>query len=536
MRSSSPGIAWCRVAVLAALTLAVTTGAAVAQKSGGILKIPHGDSPASMSILEESTIVAEGPMMAVFNNLVMFDQHIPQNRLDTIVPDLSTEWSWSEDGTTLTFKLRQGVKWHDGKPFTAKDVKCTWDLLQGKGTEKLRINPRKSWYQNLAEVTTNGDFEASFHLKRPQPSFIGLLASGWSPVYPCHVSPHEMRQHPIGTGPFKFVEFKPNESIKLTRNTDYWKPGRPYLDGIEYTIIRSAGTWILALGAHQFDRTGPGFVSVPVLKEIESQAPEMSCQIASWNTSRTAIINRAVPPFDNPELRRAITLTLDRKAFIDIIGEGQGEIGATMQPPPDGVWGMPAEMLRTLPGYDPDIAKSRAEAREIMTKLGFGPDKRLPLTLTTRNVAAYRDPAVILIDQLKEIFIDGTLNAIDTTQWYPTVMRKDYTLAFTVTETGLDDPDQMFYENYSCGSERNYTGYCNPEVDKLIDEQSAETDFEKRRQIVWRIERYLAEDGGRPIIFHPRSVTCSYPQVKGITVGVNSPYNEWRLEDAWLDR
>src|SRR5947199_2429795 len=91
--------------------------------------------------------------------------------------------------------------------------KCTWDLLLGKATEKLRINPRKSWYQNLAEVTTDSDFEVSFHLKRPQPSFIGLLASGWSPVYPCHVSPREMRQHPIGTGPFKFVEFKPNESI-----------------------------------------------------------------------------------------------------------------------------------------------------------------------------------------------------------------------------------------------------------------------------------------------------------------------------------
>ena len=399
MRFIGKAIACGRAAVWAALALTLISASAVAQKSGGILKIPHGDSPASMSIHEESTIVSEGPMMAVFNNLVMFDQHIPQNRLDTIVPDLAVEWSWSEDGTTLTFKLRQGVKWHDGKPFTARDVNCTWDLLLGRGTEKLRINPRKSWYQNLAEVTINGDFEASFHLKRPQPSFIGLLASGWSPVYPCHVTPREMRQHPIGTGPFKFVEFKPNESIKLTRNPDYWKPGRPYLDGIEYTIIRNASTWILALGAQQFDRTGPGFVPISLLKEIKNQAPEMSCEIASWNTSRTAIINPAVPPFDNPELRRAIMLALDRKAFIDIIGEGQGEIGATMQPLPNGVWGMPADMLRTLPGYDPDTAKNREQAKQIMQKLGYGPDKRLAVTVTTRNVAAYRDPAVILIDQ-----------------------------------------------------------------------------------------------------------------------------------------
>src|SRR5499427_1180076 len=523
------GVVWLLVAMSAGPP-------ALAQKQGGILRQYIIDSPASMSIHEETTVVAERPMMAVMNNLVLFDQHIAQNSLSTIVPELATDWAWDEDGTKLLFHLRQGVKWHDGKPFTAADVKCTWDLVQGKTAERLRVNPRKAWYTNLAEVVPNGDYEVTFVLKRPQPAFLALLATGMSPVYPCHVPPPQMRQHPIGTGPFKFVEFKPNESIKLTRNPDYWKPDRPYLDGIEYTIIRNASTWILALGAHQFDRTGPGFVPISLLKEIKSQAAEISCQIASWNTSRTAIINRAVPPFDNPELRRAIMLALDRKAFIDIIGEGQGEIGATMQPPPNGVWGMPADMLRMLPGYDPDIGKNREQARQIMQKLGYGPDKRLAVTVTTRNVAAYRDPAVILIDQLKQIYIDGTLNAIDTTQWYPTVMRKEYTLAFTVTETGLDDPDQMFYENYFCGSERNYTGYCNAQVDKLIDQQSVEPDVEKRRQIVWEIEQHLAEDGGRPIIFHPRSATCSYSQVKGLTVGVNSPYNLWRMEDAWLDR
>ena len=116
--------------------------------------------------------------------------------------------------------------------------------------------------------------------------------------------------------------------------------------------------------------------------------------------------------------------------------------------------------------------KNRAEAREIMKKLGYGPDKRLAIEVTTRNAPAYRDPAVLLIDQLKEIYIDATLNAIDTAQWYPTVMRKDYTIGVTVSENGLDDPDQQFYENFVCGSERNYTGYCNPEVDKLIDQQS----------------------------------------------------------------
>src|SRR5689334_10575240 len=231
-------------AILALLPLLAGT-TAKAQKQGGTLRIFHRDSPANMSIHEEGTISVVAPMMPIFNNLVLFNQHEKQNRLDNIVPDLAESWSWSEDGKDLTFKLRHGVNWHDGKPFTAADVKCTWDLLLGKAKEKLRVNPRETWYLNLAEVSANGDDEAVFHMKRPQPAFLALLASGDSPVYPCHVSPRDMRSHPIGTGPFKFVDYKPSQWLKVERNPDYWKPGRPYLDGIEYTIIPNRSTAVL---------------------------------------------------------------------------------------------------------------------------------------------------------------------------------------------------------------------------------------------------------------------------------------------------
>jgi peptide/nickel transport system substrate-binding protein len=345
-----------------------------------------------------------------------------------------------------------------------------------------------------------------------------------------------MRQHPIGTGPFKFVEFKPNESIKVTRNPDYWKRGLPYLDGIEYTIIRNTSTAVLTLATGKLDRTWPGVVPLPLMREIKGQAPQIECGIYPWNIPRLLIINRERPPFDNPELRRAIGLSLDRKAFIDILSDGQGDIGGTMLPPPDGTWGVPPEVLKTFPGYNPDVAQNRAEAREIMKKLGYGPDKHLAVPLTTRNVLAYRDPAVLLIDQLKEIYIDATLDLVDTTAWYPRVSRKDYGIGLTVAENGLDDPDQQYYENYICGAERNYTGYCDPEVDKMIDRQSAESDTEKRRKLVWEIERKLAEDGARPVIYYARTAYCSYPYVKNLTIMVNSNYNGWRFEDVWLDR
>jgi peptide/nickel transport system substrate-binding protein len=522
------------LAAAGSLSLALSAAdAAFAQKAGGILKIGHFDSPASMSMHEESTAAVNRPMMGVFSNLVVYKQDVPQNSMRSIVPELATSWAWNEEGTELTFPLREGVRWHDGKPFTAKDVKCTWDLLSGKTNEKLRLNPRKSWYSNLEEVTTNGDYEVTFRLKHPQSSFLALLASGWSPVYPCHVSPRDMRTRPIGTGPFKFVEFKPNEVIRVARNPDYWKPGRPYLDGIEWTIIKDVSTRTLAFVAGKVDLIFG--VTIPQLQDVKNQAPQTICEVNAANVPRNLIVNRDIAPFTSPDLRHAMSLSFDRKAFIDIITGGQGDIGAAMQPPPEGVWGMPPEMLKTLPGYDPDVQKNRAAARKIMEKLGYGSDKRLAVTVSTRNVSGYRDPAVILIDQLKEVYIDGVLETVDTTQWYPKVMRKDYAVGLNITESGVDDPDPIFYENYVCGAERNYTGYCNREVDRLVDQQSAESDVEKRKKLVWEIERRLAEDDARPILFYPRAAVCWQPPMKGLTLMVNSIYNGSRFDDLWLD-
>jgi peptide/nickel transport system substrate-binding protein len=274
----------------------------------------------------------------------------------------------------------------------------------------------------------------------------------------------------------------------------------------------------------------------PQLKDVKSQVSEAICDLVPDNAARNLILNRAAPPFDNPDLRRAMTLSLDRKAFIDILREGQGDIGGALLPPPEGVWGMPLDILNTLRGYDPDVPKNRAEARQIMQKLGYGQDRRLAVTVSTRNTPPYRDPAVILIDQLKGVYIDGVLDTIPTVNWYPKVARKDYTVGLSISENSLDEPDQSFYENYVCAAEHNYSGYCNPEVDKLIDRQSMEPDQEKRQKLVWDIERKLAEDDAQPVIFYGRVAHCWRPQVRGLTLMVNSMFNGSRYEDVWLDK
>ena len=186
-----PSRPWAWIAGLVAALMLLSAAPVQAQKQGGTLRITHRDSPGNMSIHEEGTISVVLPMMGVFNNLVMFDQHVARNSLDSIVPDLATKWTWNEDGKRLTFALREGVTWHDGKPFTAADVKCTWDLLAGTAKENFKLNVRKGWYSNVESVTANGEHEAVFTLKQPQPAILALFASGFTPVYPCHVSPRD---------------------------------------------------------------------------------------------------------------------------------------------------------------------------------------------------------------------------------------------------------------------------------------------------------------------------------------------------------
>ncbi|MFN4088241.1 MAG: ABC transporter substrate-binding protein, partial [Alphaproteobacteria bacterium] len=352
-----------RLAAIALAAIAVAAGPAGAQKAGGVLKAYHRDNPPSASIHEEATISTAQPFSAVFNNLLIFDQHVKTNSLDHLQAELATAWAWSEDMTKLTFQLREGVRWHDGKPFTAEDVKCTWDTVSGKRDAGWRKNPREPWYFNLEEITTNGRYEVAFHLKRPQPSFLAFLAGGFSPVYPCHVDGREMRSKPIGTGPFKVAEFRQNEHIRLVRNDDYWKPDRPYLDGVEWRIIQARSTRVLAFIAGEFDLTFSQDVSIPLLRDVQANAPKAYCELNASNVHGNLLVNREAPPFDDPRIRRAMVLAIDRPAFITVLSEGRDKIGGAMLPAPAGVWGAPAEYFDPVPGYGPDIAGNRAEGR-----------------------------------------------------------------------------------------------------------------------------------------------------------------------------
>src|SRR5436305_3340141 len=450
---------------------------------------------------------------------------------------MASNWSREATNTKLTFKLPEGVKWHDGKPFTAKDVQCTWNMLIGKGeAADFRKNARQVWYFNLEDVTTNGDNEVTFNLKAPQPSFLLLLASGYSPIYPGQVPQQTMRTRPVGTGPFKFAEFKRGDSIRLVRNPGYWKQGRPYLDEITFKMIDSRSTRMLAFATGEFDITFPSDVSVPLMKDVKARTPNAICEMVPTGTQINLMVNRVNPPFDDPDLRKAMSLAIDRKAFNTVLMEGSALMGGAMLPQPVGEWGMPPEMVSSLTGYGPDTEKNVAQARQIMEKLGYSDTKPLQIKIQTRNLPTYRDPAVLLTDQLKKIHIVGELDILDTPRWYAKLAKKEYTIGLNVTGSSVDDPDGNIVENYSCKSERNYTQYCNAEVDRLLEAQSRELDKDKRKQLVWEIERILVDDAARPIVLAGIAGNCSQPYVRNFKPHDNSQYNNLRFEDVWLDK
>ncbi len=522
---------------VALLTAFMALGLPVqAQKAGGTLRVQLLDTPPSPSLLEEITVSAAVPFMGVFNNLVIYDQSVVRNTFDSIRPDLASDWTVSTDGLHVQFNLRQGVLWHDGKPFTAADVRCTFDLLMEKGEAKLRRNPRGVWYANVREVAVNDDHQVTFHLKEPQPSLLAFLAAGWSAIYPCHVPPAQMRRHPIGTGPFKFVELKSNERARVEKNSNYWKPGRPYLDAIEYTIIANRATRMLSFAAGSTDMLFPTDATVPLLKDIKNQVPDAQCTLRPLGVTYNLIINRDSAPFNDERVRKALALTLDRQSFVDITSQGKDIIGGSMLPPPTGVWGVGPDVLKKFPGYDGDVEANREKGRALMREAGYGPDKRIKIKLSTRNNASYRDMATIMTGELRHIYVDAELDLIDSAVYFNRLYQKNYTLVVNATGSSIDDPDQHFAENYGCGAPRNFNGYCNPTVTSLIAAQSRERDIDKRRSIVHDIERKLAEDFARPIISHTVAAACQQAAVRGLTIMVNSIYNGWRFEDVWLDR
>jgi peptide/nickel transport system substrate-binding protein len=531
----APTLALCLLVAVLVL-LAALPVPAQAPKPGGVLTIHPLSAPPTLSPHEESTVAVTQQASPCFNNLVYYDPAKKQESIDTIIPELAEKWSWQDNYRNLVFLLRKDVKWHDGKPFTAKDVKYTFDLVRGApdAQGKLRVNPRKLWYENIEAIEAPEPYTVVFRLKKPQPSLLLMLASGYSPVYPQHVPLAEFKNKCVGTGPFKLKENRAGEFVEYVKNPDYFVKGRPYLDGIKYVIIKDRSTQIAAVQAGQLDVAGSGWNKANA-ETAKNGNPKLVVVESDSNVNDNVLVNFKLKPFDDVRVRRAINLALDRKSYLVGPRQGAATFGGALLPKPAGVWGLPAAEVKGLPGMG-DSAKQKAEAKKLLADAGFGPGNPMKLVVSTRALAIYVDTASWMVDQLKQIGIDATLEQIETGVWHPKMTRLEYQVALNLTGVGIDDPDAQLFENYRCGSQRNFSGYCSEEIDRLMVEQSATLDKAKRLKLVNEIDRKLQADGARPVLGWGKQYGVHWPHVKNLPQHENSIYNISRYQDVWLDK
>ncbi|MGH7353544.1 MAG: ABC transporter substrate-binding protein [Candidatus Rokuibacteriota bacterium] len=534
------------LAVAAAVVVTVVVTPAVSQtpagaqtpKAGGVLNITQReDLPQGFAIHETSTISSVWPVMPCFSNLVIYDPLKKTESIDTVIGELAEKWSWQDNYRNLVFFLRKGVKWHDGQPFTSKDVKFTFDMLREApdAPAKLRINPRKDWYSNIEAVEAAEPHTVVFRLKKPQPSLLLMLASGYTPVYAAHVPPASYRTTCVGTGPFKLKEWRKGEFVDYVKNPDYFVKGRPYLDGLRYIVIVERGTRIAALQAGQVDVSFPGEVPKAAAEQLKKAVPQLVITEFSQNVNDNIIMNIKKPPFDNQKIRLAVSHAIDRRALVRAVHQGAAAVGASLAPKPHGVWGLLDKDLLAQPGYGADPATEKDKARKLLAEAGITKDKPLRVEMVTRAIAIYVDMASFVINELKQVGIEASLKQVETAQWHAMATRGDYQIGANLTGIGPDDPDANFYENYGCGSPRNYSQYCSEQVMAMIAQQSQELNLAKRLAMVHAIQKKLEEDAARPMLDWKLDYFTVWPHVKNL-VPHQSIYNFGRMQDVWRDK
>jgi peptide/nickel transport system substrate-binding protein len=523
---------------LAALVI-LTASPALGQepRSGGWLNLRlREDLPQGFAIHESPTISTMWPAMPCLSNLVLFDPLKPTHSVDSVIGELAERWSWQENYRKLVFFLRKDIKWHDGKPFTSKDVKATFDMLRETpdAPAKLRLNPRKEWYANVEAVDTIDPLTVVFRLKRPQPSLLLMLASGYTPIYAAHVPAASYRAGCLGTGPFKLKEWRKGEFVEYVKNTEYFVKGRPYLDGLRYLIIAERGTATAALQAGRVDAAFPGETPKGIADQLKKAVPQLVITPVNSSVLDHLVVNTKRPPFDNAKVRQAVTRAIDRRALIAAVYQGGATLGASMVPRPYGVWGMLEPDLRGLAGYG-NPGEEKSTARRLLGEVGFGPSNPLKIEMLTRSLPAFADLSSFVVSELKRVGIDASLRQVDSSQWYPLQARGEFQLGTDRNGLEPDDPDANFYEHYACGSSRNYSGYCDERIAQLIDQQSQELDPRKRLALVREIQMKLEQAAARPALAWRLDYFTVWPHVKNL-LPHHSIYGWGRLQEVWRDK
>ena len=525
-RALLAGIGGAGLAASLGLSLSPTPSLAQAQvqpRTGGIMNFNLTADPPNFDPIGNTSSTVLGVLAPCYNGLLRYDP------LDSakIVSDLAESWDVSADGRIYTFKLVRTARFHDGKPFTAADVKFTYDLIRSPpdGT----ISARKGSLAGVEQIDVVDDYTVRITLKRPTPSFIATIASGWMLILPKHVyeAKGHMRDVIVGTGPFMLKTYARGVSIELAKNPNYHVAGRPYLDGLKGFVIPDPGTtWnYLQNGQLQI------MVSIQGQEAGVYKTGGNVTVLENFSTSLiAAVFNTTSAPFDNPKVRLAASLAIDREAALKVAQNGQGVLGGANLP---GSWALPTAELEKIPGYGRNVDANRAEAKKLLAEAGY--PNGISIKLLVRKIALFEAVGVVLKDQWAKVGINATLDIQENASYFSSVAKRQFQADATGASYQIEDPDSIFGDYYSCKGNANAAGTCNPRLDALFDQQSGTLDVAERYKLVSELEKVALNEYGIFTMYWRNRYMGISNRLKGMTLHPNIDQN-MRMEGVWLDR
>jgi peptide/nickel transport system substrate-binding protein len=528
-----------RAAALAALLAATAPAAAQeeAPKRGGTLHyaIP-ADAPPSLDAHREGTFATLHSVAPFYSVLIRVNPANPSSTTD-FVCDLCTAMPEPTDnGRTYTFKIRDGVKFHDGSPLTAADVAASWNMIIFPPKDVL--SPRQSWYMMVDKVEAPDPSTVVFRLKFATSAFLPALADPFTLIYQKKIldrDPHWYEKNVMGSGPFKFVEYETGQAMRGVRNPDYYRKGLPYLDGFNAVYAPKQAVRIDAIRS---DRVAMEFRGLPpsARDELKKElGDKIAVQESDWNCGSLVTANHKKKPFDDVRVRRALTLAVDRWHGAPALSKiaNVRTVGGIVFP------GSPLaatkEELQQVAGFWPDIEKSRAEAKRLLKEAGA---EGLSFELLNRGVdQPYKYVGTWLVDEWSKIGLNVKQKVLPTGPWIEAMRQGDFDVVSQANCHGVPNPllDVQPYLPSSVYT-ANYGQYEDPHEVDLYNKMLRETDPAQQRAMMREFEKYVVDTEAHEmfVLWWYRIVPYrSY--VKGWKVSPSHFINQ-DLAMVWLDK
>jgi peptide/nickel transport system substrate-binding protein len=524
-----------RFVALVAAALLWLPSYAQSPRNGGELVFPVPSEPPSYDGHREETFGLIHPIAPFYNTLLRVDPN--DNSGTKPAPSIAESWSTSSDGRTYTFKIRRGVKFHDGSELTSRDVKASYDkiIFPGPGVG----SSRKGQYADVAAVEAPDATTIVFRLKEPSGSFISSLLSPYNFIYKADIlakDPHWYEKNIMGTGPFTFVEHVKGSHVVGKKNANYWDKGKPYLDSFRAIFVRDSAAQVAAIRGERAHAQFRGFSPAERDSIVNTLGNKVTVQESPWDCILLVAINHEKKPFDDKRVRRALTLALDRHTGSKALSKIAIVKAVAGVQVPGTPFATPPEELHKLAGYWTDIEKSRAEARRLLKEAGV-PDG-FQFTFKNRGIPMPYEPlGVWMIDQWRRVGLNVKQEVIEAAAYFGVIRKGDFEAAMDFQCGYIVEPDLDMYKFLSSDrNPANYGRYKDPVLDKLYDQQSRETDVAKRKALVRQFEkRLLDEEAHYLMTLQWHRIIPHSAKMKGWTV-TPSHYLNQTLDTVWLEQ